>query len=162
MPHTTTVEIDGQTIDRVGRRIVLDRLTPYARGGIPSLSFARRGIALAGIPDPYGAKEVTLEIDGTLVFAGDVARYHDHYEPTLGWVREYECEGLLFRAQSIPVTDSLTLTDTCRFNLDANDPDKVGSRQGRTVAQVVLDVLEMEANSQALRAAGIGNYTGGG
>ena len=105
---------------------------------------------------------VTLTQDGTLIFAGDTGGHLTHYDERLGWVREWTCYGLAKRAEYIPVTDSVTLTDTARYNLPDDDPDYLASRAGRTMGQIVADVLEMPENKAALAAAGIGNYTSAG
>lgn len=102
------------------------------------------------------------EPDGAYVFAGRVMRYEDRYDDFLGWVREYTATGLVGQAAYIPVTDEVSLTDTVRFNLPPDDPDLLPSRQGRTIGQMVLDLLEMPTNRAALVAAGVGNYTSAG
>jgi hypothetical protein len=155
----TILTIDGATIDRVAAGITLERVTPYRKDGVPSLSFARRGITLAAPPDPWSAKAVTLTQDGVLLFVGDVSSYLTHYDPALGWVREYSCQGLRARADAVPVTDSQTSTDTIQFNLEHDSPDYLPGQAGRTVAQIVADVLEMPANAAGLAGYGIGNFT---
>lgn len=156
---TESLVIDGSTINRTSANITITRMTPHIRGGIPEFHFARRGIALASPPDPYVTKSITYTLDGTLYFSGDVVDFYDHYDTHLGWVREYTCLGLLQRAQYIPVTDSLTSTDTCRYNVAPDDPAVVPARQGRSIGQIVADVLTMTANATAFNAAGIGAYT---
>ena len=66
------------------------------------------------------------------------------------------------RAECIPVTDALTLTQTHRYNLPPDGPDYLPSRAGRTMSQIVADVLEMPENKAALSAAGVGNYSSAG
>lgn len=97
-----------------------------------------------------------------LLFSGDTGSHLTHYDPRLGWVREWTCYGLAKRAEYIPVTDSLTLTDTARYNLAPDDPDYLPSRAGRTIGQIVADVLEMSQNKAALSAVGVGNYSSSG
>jgi hypothetical protein len=96
---------------------------------------------------------------GTLVFAGDVQGYSDRYDDDAGWVRAYQCLGLRNRADYIPITDAVTLTDTATFNLPGDDPDFIGARAGLTVGQIVAQVLTMATNATALSNAGIGAYT---
>ena len=105
---------------------------------------------------------MTLTQDSTLIFDGDAGTHLTHYDQRLGWVREWTCYGRAKRAEYIPVTDSLTLTDTARFNLPSDDPDHLPNRAGRTVGQIVADVLEMSQNKAALSAAGVGNYSSSG
>jgi len=84
-----------------------------------------------------------------LLFSGDTGTHLTHYDPHLGWVREWTCYGLAKRAEYIPVTDSLTLTDTARYNLTPDDPDYLPSRAGRTIGQIVADVLDSRSTSPA-------------
>ena len=154
--------IAGTTIDRVATRTTLLTCRPYAKDGYPTLTFARSIGPLTSGMDPWDAQQVTLTQDSVLIFSGDTGTHLTHYDPRLGWVREWTCYGLAKRAEYIPVTDSLTLTDTARFNLPSDDPDYLPSRAGRTVGQIVADVLEMSENKTPLSAAGIGNYSSSG
>jgi hypothetical protein len=154
--------INGATIDRVATRTTLLACRAYAKDGVPTLTFARAIQVLTSGPDPWDAKAVTLTQDGTLIFSGDTGSHLTHYDPHLGWVREWTCYGLAKRAEYIPVTDALTLTDTARFNVASDDPDYIGSRAGRTMGQIILDVLSMAPIQAALTAAGLGSYTSAG
>src|SRR4051812_12471323 len=154
--------INGSTIDRVATRTTLDHLRPYAKDGDASLSFARIIGAPAFGPDSWDGKAVTLAISGTLVFAGDTGSHLTHFDPHLGWVREWHCTGLRTRADRIAVTDPTTETDRSVYNLPGDSPDFVGAFAGRTMGQIVIAVLEAAENSAALAAVGIGNYTSAG
>jgi hypothetical protein len=152
--------INSSTISLAAHYTTLDRVVPYVKGGIPELHFSRIVGALAALPDPWSGKPVGLTmLSGTAVFAGDVVGYVDRYMDGIGWVREYRCLGLLNRANYIPVTDSLTDTDTAVFNLPGDDPNFIGARAGLSVGAIVAEVLTMAANATALNNAGIGNYT---
>ena len=70
-----TLTIDGSVIDRAAAEIQITRCSPFAKGGIPSLTLVRRGIALAALPDAYAAKSVSWAPAGTTIFAGDVASH---------------------------------------------------------------------------------------
>src|SRR6476469_5494911 len=96
--------INGSTIDRVATRTTILACRPFARA---------IGTLTSG-PDPWDAQPVTLTQDGTLIFSGDTGSHLTHYDPHLGWVREWTCHGLARRAEYIPVTDQVTLTDTVR------------------------------------------------
>src|SRR5262249_30445713 len=143
-------------------RTTLVHCRPYAKDGYPVLAFARAIGALTSSSDPWDAKTVTLTQDGTLIFSGDTGNHLTHYDPRLGWVREWNCYGSAKRAECIPVTDSDTLTDTVRFNVASDDPDWLASRAGRTMGQIVAAVLEMSQNKAALSAVGLGNYSSAG
>jgi hypothetical protein len=154
--------INSVTIDRVATRTSLLSVRPFTKDGFPTLSFARAIGALTSGPDPWDAQTVTLTQDSVLIFSGDTGTHLTHYDPQLGWVREWTCYGLAKRAEYIPVTDSNTLTDTSRFNVASTDPTDIPSRDGRTIGQMVFDVLEMSTNKGALSAAGLGNYSSSG
>ena len=142
---SAVLAINSTTINRVTTRTTLLTCRPYAKDGFPTLDIRRAIGPLTSGPDPWDAQPVTLTQDGTLIFAGDTGTHLTHYDARLGWVREWTCYGLAKRAEYIPVTDSLTLTDTIRYNLSSDDPDYLPSRAGRTVGQIAVDVLEMPA-----------------
>ena len=146
---SAVLTIGGTTINRVTTRTTLIRCRPYAKDAYPTLSFARCIGALTPGPDPWDGQPVTLTQNGTLIFAGDTGSHLTHYDAHLGWVREWTCYGLAKRAEYIPVTDSLTLTDTARYNLTPDDPDYLPSRAGRTIGQIVADVLDSRSTSPA-------------
>ena len=158
MPETFLV--NGSPVNRVAANLVITRVTTFAKGSHPSMGMAVRGGQLiAPGSDPYrNARIDWTDSDGFDLFSGDVQNYHDHNDHYLGWVREYSLNGLAYRANYIPVTDEVSLTDTIRFNLAPDDPDVLPSRQGRTIGQMVLDVLEMPTIRSSLIAAGLGNY----
>jgi hypothetical protein len=154
----SALTIDGTLIDR--DQFILVSATLYGRGEQPSLRFLQRGGPLSGFSN-WANKSVLLEQDGTAIFAGDTTSYTDRFDGTYGWVREWTAIGLINRANRVPVTDSMSLTDTITYNLRVEDgADYIPSRAGRTVAQIVQDVLEMVANATALNAKGIGGYSG--
>jgi len=159
---SATLVINSTAIDRMATRTTLLTCRPYAKDGYPTLTFARAIGPLTSGPDPWDGQAVTLTQDSVLIFSGDTGTHLTHYDPRLGWVREWTCYGLAKRAEYIPVTDSLTLTDTVRYNLPSDDPDYLPSRAGRTVGQIVADVLEMSENKGPLMAAGVGNYSSSG
>ncbi len=157
-----TLTIGGTVINQATANVTLLELTPFTKDGFPTLRFAQLGVALAAQPHPYDAQVVTLTYSGTLVFAGDTGTRAQHYQQGIGWVFEWTCYGLAKRAEYIPVTDALTLTDTCRYNLAPDDPDFLPSRAGRSMGQIVAEVLEMPGNAAPLAAAGLCNYTSAG
>src|SRR6476646_3016544 len=112
--------INGATVNRVATRTTLIGCRPFAKDGLPTLTFARAIGALTNGPDPWDARAVSLTQDGTLIFVGDTGGHLTHYDPHLGWIREWTCYGSAKRAESIPVTDSVTLSDTARYNLQAD------------------------------------------
>jgi hypothetical protein len=155
----TTLTIGGAAVN-LSRTVALGKLLAFSRGGYPTLSFYKRGGKLPASPDPYLGKEVVLAIGGTTYFTGDVVSAHPEYQDHLGWVTAYMCHGLRSRGDRFPHTDSNDGTDTSAYNLTIEDgPAYNPARAGRTVGEIVADVLAMTANAAALTAYGIGAGT---
>ena len=163
---TDYLTINGTQINLVTSECAIDRCTPYVRGGIPELAFSRILGRLTTLPDPWSGQPCSWSngssYPGTTYFVGDVVGYSDHYQESVGWIREYRALGLRNRADYIPVTDSNTLSDTASFNLPTDDIYAIMAREGRTMGQCVLDLLSMSQNVTALAAFGIGNFTSAG
>ena len=156
--------INGSVIDRAATDTRLVRMVAFRRGGCGELTFARRGLTLSAIttPDPWWGKSVSLAIGGTTYFNGWVGRGSQHCDPKLGWCRDYIARDLRNAADYVPVTDSNTGTDRVIFNQTTVDINRINSRLGRTIGQMVLEVLEMPAIRSGLAAYGIGGYTSAG
>src|SRR5512135_890974 len=158
MPAITTLTIGGDAIDLAA--YPLGTLVAYARDGIPSLSLYRRGGALPGLPDPWLGQPVVLTINGTTYFRGDVVSVSPDYEADgPGWVLAYQCLGLRYRGNLVPLTDENTGLDTAPFNLQPEDPAYLASRAGRSVGQILAAVLTMPTNAANLSGLGLGGYT---
>jgi|GEM_PF-1763488 len=125
---------------------------------IPSLTIQKRGVALPGT-DPWVGQEITWTQDGTLRFVGDIVSVEPSFA-NVGWVLTYQCLGLRNRLDWFPHTDSNTGIDTSPYNLQPENPLYNLARTGRTVGEIIADVLVMLANAQTCAAYGIGNYTG--
>jgi hypothetical protein len=153
------VTINGVVIDRIATGLNLHRLSPYPKDGCPSLLMSVEGFALADRePDPWLNRTILLTIDSVDVFSGYVEKFLTHMTEGGCWVREYTCLGLRSRADTVPVTDSITNTDTASFNLHGEDADFVASRAGRTIGQVVAEVLVIPAIAGPLFDMGV-KYT---
>ena len=101
---STVLTLGSSTIN-VPQDVLLGKLVAYHKGSYPSLSFFARGGPLAGLPDPYLGKTVTLSIGGVTYFTGDVVHGPDcSFDPTYGWVRGYQCLGLRNRLDWFPHT----------------------------------------------------------
>lgn len=171
MANTLTIDPAGTPVvldeaGRIAHNVSLVRLIAYRRSGIPSLSFIRLlgGKAPTNLVlfDPWDGKQVKLEMSAaspTMVFAGDIVGHSDRYLPHLGWVRDYECAGLVKRADYIPVTDPNTNTDQSIWNSSIDDPSAIVAREGQTVGAIVTEILQDKLNARLLHDAGIGNYT---
>ncbi|MBV8383588.1 MAG: hypothetical protein JOZ63_13345 [Planctomycetaceae bacterium] len=128
-------------------------------GAIPTLTLQRRGIPLPGLPDPWIGATLTWSHDGTLYFAGDVVSVSPHFDDAIGWVLSYQCLGLRNRLDWFPHTDSQTGVDTSVYNATPEDAVYYDpARAGRSVGQILADVLTMPANAATAGALGIGNY----
>jgi hypothetical protein len=156
MPIDLTIA--GTLIRRPAANIVLVSCLLYQKDGIPTLSFARRGIAPPLRPDPYLGKPVSLSIDGSVRFSGDCTGCLHHYDDHLGWVAEYQCQGLRYRGDLVPVTNDQTAGDSITFNLPSDDPQFIPARAGRTLGQMIESVLTGTANSAALAGYGLGAF----
>lgn len=156
MSHTTTVEIDGAPVAINATSPWPTRLNLRLRG-VSTLTLSLMGAKL-GDPDPYIGKPIVLKIDGDAVFAGDVVDAPFDFSD-LGWGKVYQCRDLRARGDKVPFTDSNSLGAYATYNYDAEDPDKIDARLGRTVGQILQDVLTMQDNADGLDAYGIGGYT---
>ena len=112
MPETFLV--NGSPVSRPAAGVVISHVCTFAKGSMPSLSFAIRGGPLINAAtDPYRNARIDFtEAGGNYLFSGNTQHVLTHYEERLGWVREYACLGLAKRADHIPVTDEVSLTDT--------------------------------------------------
>jgi hypothetical protein len=159
MPNLTTITIGGSAVSIPGA-IIPGSLIPFARGGFPTFSFLTRGGALPPLPNPYLAKEVRVTINSVLRFVGDVTAAHPSYQDGLGWVISYSCRGAAARLMRFPHTDSNTGLDSSAYNLNPDDgPSYIASRAGRTIGQILADVLTMPDNAARLTGLGVGNLT---
>ena len=158
----STLTIDGSPVS-IPRDLIPIRLVPVAKGSYPTLTFAVRGKPLptSGV-GPYLGKEAVLTVDGTVRFKGDVVFQGPQFQGSGGLiVRTYQCHGLEARANRFAHTDSITGVDSSAYNLalDNQQSDYLAARAGRTVGEILEDVLTMDANAANLDAAGIGAYT---
>lgn len=148
----------------VPRDVRVMRLVAHAKGGIPTFTFAVHGGELPGLPDPWLGKVVRLTINSTLVFFGDVTRLDPDFRTRIGWLRPYSAFGLRNRGDWICHTDSNDGGDSSSYNLSADNQslDYIPSRAGRTVGEVLVDVLSMPGNAVALTSVGLGNLSSAG
>ena len=156
----TTVTIDGSPV-AVPTTILPVRAITCVWKGVPSFTFQVRGGALPTGADPYLGLEVVVAIDGTDVFAGDVASCHVTYENGTGWVRTYQCLGLRARGDWIGHVDENTSADSTTYNAPS-DNETVEYRAdlaGKTVGEILTDILTSDANAAALDGLGLCAYT---
>lgn len=156
MSHVTAVEVDGSPVPIAANTPWPSRLSLRLRG-VSTLTLSLNGAKL-GEPDPYLGKPIVLKIDGDVMFSGDVVDAPYNFT-ALGWGKVYQCRDLRARADKFPFTDDNTLGDYATYNYDAEDPDKIDSRLGRTAGQILEDVLTMQQNADRLDSYGIGGYT---
>ena len=128
-------------------------------GSIPTLTIQRRGIPLPGLPDPWIGEDDHVVSRRHAVLRGDIVSVSPHFDDSIGWVLSYQCLGLRNRLDWFPHTDSQTGVDTSVYNATPEDGVYYNlSRAGRSVGQILADVLTMPANAATAGALGIGNY----
>ena len=148
--------IGGATVD-LGAMDALPVGFSERFGTIPTLTLQRRAIALPGLPDPWVGKSVTWTHDGMLFFSGDVVGVVPSYHENVGWVLTYQCLGSRNRGDFFPHTDAGTGIDVSVYNAQPEDAINFNlARAGRTVGQILADVLTMPANAANLTAVGLG------
>lgn len=156
------LRIGDQTLGRVDRAISRTRLERAVLwdlgGGSLDLVFTVRAVDMASRSSHKG-KEVELLVDGVSVWRGDVRSAGVRDDRGLHTI-EYTCKHIKHRADRIPVTDDLTRTDTCDFNMEPG-PGYVAGRDGYSTGGAILAVLEMVANRAALDGKGIGRSVPG-
>lgn len=162
----STLTINGSVINLNTNSVCLQKCDLFSAGSVPVLEFVKRGVSLPA-SDTWVGKPVTLQIDSgsgnVLYFSGDVVDRTAHFGDK-GWFLTYRCQGLRWRGDLVPNTDSNTGTDTTSYNLQPDVPNYLRERAGRTCGQIVQAILESPTNKTNLSANGIGNFTapGGG
>lgn len=160
LPSTpTTMTIGGASVN-VPRDIVLRRLVLPFQRGVPSLSFATKGGALPVGLNPYIGQEVVLTINGTERFRGDVTGTFPDFVKGLGWVQSYQTIGHADRANKFGHVDSRDSSAVSVYNMRADD-DPINynpSRAGRTVGEILTDILTMDTVAERLDDAGLMAY----
>ncbi|MHC5536642.1 hypothetical protein ACYOEI_00025 [Singulisphaera rosea] len=155
----TVVTIDGEVVSTDTIEILPLELNKQY-GGIDTFTFVVRGTnGPLPKPDPYLWKTVTVTINSTLYFSGDIVSAHPQFGD-LGYSYTYQCLGLRNRGDFMPHTDSNSLTDVSWYNVDpTQDPvNYIPSRAGRNLGAIIADVLTMPTNAANLTAWGLGAY----
>lgn len=149
----TILAINGTAVDLDATRSVLNRLTLSVDQ--PScFEWGQWGVAL---PIQYDVGDaVTVTVDGTLVFKGQVVSTH------LSPIGEgpidvgYRALDLKYLASLIPVTNPQAGTGTCRFNLPSTDPNFDQQLSGMSVGQILQYLFD--GHSTALASIGVTGY----
>ncbi|WP_165063433.1 hypothetical protein [Paludisphaera rhizosphaerae] len=155
--HTTTLTVDGSPIE-LGSDSPWPAAMSLNLGGYSSLTLARRGGTLPGLVDPWMGKTVSLAIDGTTYFAGRIVDNEVSF-PVGGLTTTYLCRDLRAEADRTALTDDYSLTDSAAYNFKSDSPFYSTSRSGKSVGEILADVLTMEVNASFLHSKGIGGYT---
>ena len=147
--------INGSTInlDDSANNIVLRDCTLYVKGGYPTLNFTERGVGIHPVND-YMGQPVTLTIDGTLRFSGDVVS-RSRQATQIGYIYQYQCIGLRNRGDNLPFTDENTGADFANFNLRVDSSDFDISRAGKSIGEILTTVLQWTTNAANLSSCGI-------
>lgn len=158
LPGTgTVVKINGSSVG-IPRPLRPLQLVAWHKGGIPTFTFAVRSPRFASGSDPYSGKTCEVIINGTTRFKGRV----ESVSPRRAWYITYQALGQRSDLDHFPHTDALDGgNDTSVYNASSDNQglDYLASRAGRTVGQILTDVLTAPANAAAINAAGLGAYT---
>lgn len=157
-----TFTVGGSTYDLTGAGNGLFlSCNVYTKDGYGSLRWMVRGGLATGLPDPFTGRAITLDLDdgtGPLrVFTGTAVDRQDAWT-AFGWGTVFTALDLRWRGDQVPFTYPGKVPDLAQFNLDPNDPLYVPSRAGRTLGQILLDVLGQSGQVANLSAQGIGNF----
>lgn len=158
---TTVIIVNGTSYGRAARltnRIrSIDSLVKQMDEGDDELAFSLVGVG--PIPLFSCGMPVSLTVDGTTVFVGDLDNYNQSTTDQ-GWMVSCTATGLKTRAARVPVTGT-DGSGTLVYNRPPNDPDYVSSGAGLSVGQIVERALEVSTTATALNALSVGNYTAG-
>lgn len=154
---SSVLTIAGATIDRGAANVRLSRLNLYDLDGSDELQFTAPGAAL---PGPYHpGQAVTLAIDGTLRFAGEVASAAEGWSDERGLTISYRALGLKWLANKVPVTHPTLGVGVILFNLPPDDPDYDSANAALSVGAIIGKLLQYDQHAADLWAAGIRAYT---
>lgn len=131
-------------------------------GRVPYLTIQRRGIhPPPEATDPWMGRTLTWTLNSTLYFSGIIRSRTLHRDGICGWVISYQAIGNRDLMDRFPNTDKTTGLDTSPFNQQPEDLiNYSAARAGRTVGQILTDVLTSTTNANNLNTYGLGNFTG--
>jgi hypothetical protein len=140
---------------RASNRIKLDRFT-QSIDAPQVLEFHQYGRALP----PSWKEGAIVELDylGTPLFLGEIVSIQPSKDQT-GWTFGYQCKGLKYVGNKIPVTNSFDSTGLVIYNLPSDDPDYLPANSGLSVATMLTNMFTMHAT--ALAAVGIAGFVAG-
>jgi hypothetical protein len=154
---TSTLYIDGTSINRLTANVDLARLTLYNLDGADELQFSA---GFTDYPGPYTlGRSVRLDIDGTTRFAGRIVQRSEPWSDATGLNLSYRCLGLKWVANLVPVRHPTRGTGEALFNLSPTDPDYVEDESGLSVGEIIRRILTVSATATDLVAAGVTCYT---
>jgi hypothetical protein len=133
----------------------IDELTMHIDEGYDTLVFT---IFDHGTLPPWTTgTPVSLSINGTTVFNGDIDDFGTH-QTNMGWAMQFRSLGLKKRADYVPVL-GLDGTGIAAYNRSPTDPLYSPSLAGQSVGQIIASVLKVVPTATTLNALGIGAYT---
>lgn len=130
-------------------------------GRVPTFAFETPGGPLPTGAYPFLNEEISVEIEGTVRFVGDVVRCEPRFSASAGWTRIYSCLGLRNRGDWVRHVDGNSGVNVSTYNAlrDGETADYLASRAGKEVGEILADLLTMTENATALDALGLGAYT---
>lgn len=131
-------------------------------GSVPSLQLQRRGVQPPpDASDPWMGRSLTWAHDGTVHFSGVIRSRSPRRDDHCGWVIDYQAHGIRDLMDRFPLSDRTTGLDISWFNCHPEDLINYNAaRAGRTVGQILTDVLTSVTNANNMAAYGLGGYTG--
>jgi hypothetical protein len=157
--------VAGSTYALPSPYLQFTELVAYSRERGSSLGWTWRGSTLSPRDgtDPFLGQTVALEYDvgsGFVpVFTGRCLAVGNQWSDQ-GWVRQYSAIGLRNLGDRVPITNTTTGGDTHHFNVDPDDwYNYQAELAGRTVGEILENVLTDPTLAAALDTLGIGGYT---
>jgi hypothetical protein len=157
---TDTFTLDGSTLDLVATDALPIRFRERF-GAVPELVIERRGIQPPPeASDTWMGKVLEWAYGGTTYFKGTIRSRTLNRDATAGWVITYVALGQYHLGNLFPNTDKTSGLHVSPFNCHREDlVNYSAARAGRTVGEILTDVLTSLDNATNLDGFGLGGYT---
>lgn len=155
----STLKINGTDYSESARatnKIRIERLRK-SLDEYDELEFIQYRATLAGITWK-GGQAVEWSDGGTPYFKGHIVQVDPRFTPH-GWVVRYQCYGLKWVGNRVPITNASDSSGSIIYNLPSDDPDYNASLSGLSLASILTELFDDHAS--ALSAKGIAGYVAG-